>query len=333
MKIQIPNDGKCALGDEEIKLDLKIENRDKRPVRILRFEFTEEVIHTPDMLENDVPLSPDEYYADYFDGRLDYDNQGEIALAEKESKMVPLLFVFPSEDGYYKETARMYWIAEDGDDIEETEYEFTYQIKNDCMKKITGKKYEENTYLFTDYEEIIAGKKVKVKAIEGFATSVIGEVDPSKIDYAIVDDSEGVTSKPTIVNTQSIRAGSVLNLTYCLRLRFYDQYKEAPSSSDLPWWRPRGDNNLHNFLGLEVQLWDRDGGSSSDDDYIKSVWLYNSADGNYFCTSFSWDQYANGESYPDVYIKTRYRVKDTTHSQVFHTDAGICALMTTIIAQ
>jgi hypothetical protein len=122
------------------------------------------------------------------------------------------------------------------------------------------------------------------------------------------DDSPLAVGK---VTAAVAKTDSVLNLSCCVKLQFRHDYQAQPSDTNgMGWNWPRNDESLHNYQGVKVELWDYD--PSGGDDFITSGVLYYAADNLYNCFNFTWDQQAQGEDYPDVYIRTEHRVYNTT---------------------
>lgn len=110
--------------------------------------------------------------------------------------------------------------------------------------------------------------------------------------------------------------------TICMNLEFRDVREDAPDYGDTGSRRgihPTG--GYSDAVGHRVELWDKDGSSSSSDEFI-AVATLNSEGTN--CFSFEWENapYSKGESDPDIYI--RYI------NEVRHTTCTSCAVVTGI---
>ncbi len=259
----------------------------------------------------------------------------------------------PSKYGYYKDSVIVSWRFENSSSRIDEERRLIYEIARDGFEEVDLMEYELYTGIFTSYRGYKNGETVYFYEQEGYMDTVEpnlvrgminsrgknsfgaftalrargilddGEKLEESIDYDgplsddITDeDAKGGPSEPGIPGPPEpgIPEPGVLDLNYCVRVRYIDNYIQPPvDTTGMKWWRPYGydgeTEKKTNAIGLIVQLWDRD--ETSADDYIGTWGLYYSADGNYCCLDFQWDQAAENEWYPDPYIKTSYRVMDT----------------------
>lgn len=117
------------------------------------------------------------------------------------------------------------------------------------------------------------------------------------------------------------RSVAAATRTVCFELALRDQRSDCPLSgegvrrvcnSDGPNELPppyngnMGGTGWVHPVGMEVELWDKDAGDGSADDYI-GTWRHQDAE---TCVTFNWEgaSYAEGEANPDVYVKVKNRV-------------------------
>jgi len=180
-----------------------------------------------------------------------------------------------------------------------------------------------------------------------FGSDVPG-VEPDSALYQYFDDAydqwsddewdEDLASDTAAKNGDGpVLLSTLTGLNYCVKVRYHNDAYQEPEDVPAPttgmrWWRPyKRDGTPENpvfhetnFLGLVVELWDRD--TDSRDDYITSATLNYSNNTNYFCITFDWDQTAQGELYPDPFILTRYIVeKPQLYPWLLHKHGYLCA--------
>ena len=244
-------------------------------------------------------------------------------LFAEDSADYGILFEIPEEDGVYEDVITIYWNfagATQGNDIQKAVY---YQVENGSLTYLSFEQYEALVQPTRKLVGLRDGKAVTVFGQEGFVGNTsVDQKRPRMDKTSAVDDSpilfdakafgevpsQYVDDRDAMPATKAETA--TLSLSYCVKLTYTDNFQTIPSNTTgMKWWRPYG-SGAHNFLGVKVELWDRDWGDA--DDYITSGYLYYSADGNYTCLSFNWDQ--SNEAYPDVYVRTYYDVQDTEFS-------------------
>jgi len=91
------------------------------------------------------------------------------------------------------------------------------------------------------------------------------------------------------------------NRTVCFELKIHDERDKCPTVGTIAARRgcnPGGDASTK---GHFYELWDKDSGDSSNDEYIGTWWRGGTG---VRCASFEWENanYANGEDDPDVYL-------------------------------
>lgn len=104
---------------------------------------------------------------------------------------------------------------------------------------------------------------------------------------------------------------------YCFTIKFKSDYENCPGNTTSMFWEP-----ACTFLWsvpersprkLVVELWDKD--NTNSDDFIGEYTLNPSTEeATSFCLGFTWDGVARGEAAPDVYLRTRFEVRDGSGS-------------------
>lgn len=243
------------------------------------------------------------------------------------------------DNGYYKEIILVKWRFPKKTYKIIDQKIFTYKIKNSRIKVVNEREYEENMSTFSCYRCFRDGKTVYARELEGYI-----DLEPykkEKSDKSIVLD-EAKVSRNGISDDRRIKLENdgigrdvkfknpllKMKLNYCVRVRYIDNFINPPiNTTGMKWWRPYGydpdkGEKKTNFIGLIVELWDRD--EDSADDYIKTSGLYYSEDGNYCCLDFEWDPEVQGEAYPDPYIKTYFQVYDPEFSDPQKRKGHLC---------
>jgi len=259
--------------------------------------------------------------------------------------MVEATFPIPTEDGVYSDVFTVRWRRAGTEPWLFTDTFLKFEVVDGCVEVLTEEEYERQTNSYSLIPFVRYGKEVLELAVEGGGTfdgseeplpevAGIEAVDATEttvvVDgapYQFQDEAYEPFSDDLFDEDAEVPGGgggpkapeSVLALQYCVRVRYHQDAFQVPTDEEnlvgMRWWLPkkRIDNpypepdefTKMNFLGLKVELWDRD---SSNDDYITSAVLNYTANGQYFCINFNWDQAAQGENYPDPYIKTYYQV-------------------------
>ena len=120
-------------------------------------------------------------------------------------------------------------------------------------------------------------------------------------------------------------SASAAERTVCLNIGVVDDRTRCADGADAGARRPCDPGSTVPAVGAVFQLWDKDGSSEGDDDYIGTWFKANEGRG---CATFEWEySMANvfeQEANPDVFVRIPYRVKATTTSheirQVNHDD-------------
>ncbi|MEE9365610.1 MAG: hypothetical protein V3W44_02890, partial [Dehalococcoidales bacterium] len=99
---------------------------------------------------------------------------------------------------------------------------------------------------------------------------------------------------------------SAAERTVCYRLRLEDDRDDCPTSGVTGVRRACDPGNHSDLVGVEFELWDKDGGSGSSDEYIGT---YRVAGTGTRCVIFEWENasYSNNEANPDVFVKMHLR--------------------------
>jgi hypothetical protein len=265
--------------------------------------------------------------------------------AEVEKEMtIDASFPIPAEDGPYSDVFTLKWRRVGSDAWLYTDAFIKLDVTDGCAEVISDLEYEALTNVYSLIRHMKDGKEVVELAVEGGGTFDGYETPWAEIDdgvapistdsekaviidgtpYQFIDPSYDLSSDDTLDDDFSSAEGgggmaldSVLSLHYCVKVQYHqDAYQQPEDWTGMRWWHPMariepGDIfTAMNFLGLVVELYDRD--DDSRDEYITSALLNYTANGQYFCINFNWDQVAQGETYPDPYISTHYEVRGST---------------------
>jgi hypothetical protein len=99
----------------------------------------------------------------------------------------------------------------------------------------------------------------------------------------------------------------------CYRVMLADDREECAKSSETGARRPCKKGGYVDAVGHYIQLWDKDSGSSSNDEFIAKVVI---SGGGRRCFTFEWENapYSGGEANPDVYLRYINRVRNIRSS-------------------
>ncbi|MDD5307777.1 MAG: hypothetical protein PHU25_10695 [Deltaproteobacteria bacterium] len=237
-------------------------------------------------------------------------------LKDNSSFTVDVALYAPGEDGYFKTRLTVYWQWQGSKDLIGEQIPFTYFSEDGCIEAVSEEEYNTNSQRYSVAQVEKNGKIETVVTPEGFANLEPYAGEP--LDKGAVDkEAAGLLLDPnTTSGAKNAEGGSaitsVLTLHVCVRMRYRDNWRvvDGWDTTGFNWWGPLGDASYRNMIGTRVEIWDYN--SSGSDVYMGAFWLYYSAEGNYSCVDFTWDQAAHPtDLYPDVYVKTDYRVKDT----------------------
>ncbi|MCK9463953.1 MAG: hypothetical protein M0R80_30415 [Proteobacteria bacterium] len=261
---------------------------------------------------------------------------GEPKSAEVEKKMtIDASFPIPSEDGVFSDTFTLKWRRTGAGAWIYTDAFVKTEVTDGCAEIISDLEYEALMQVYSLIPFVRDGKEVLELAVEGAGTFDGYEVPWTEIDdgfapistasedavvidgtpYQFIDPSYETVSDDAVSDAEGegMALDSILSLSYCVRVRYHQDAYQAPTptATGMRWWRPRtritnSSFEKMNFQGLVVELWDRNEGVR--DHYITSAILNYTANGQYFCIDFDWDQTAHGETYPDPFIRTVYKV-------------------------
>ncbi|MDJ0764604.1 MAG: hypothetical protein QNJ97_16620 [Myxococcota bacterium] len=307
---------------------------------------TTEVVHFSISEEEekklDRPLKKKEHTYFEWSGRIDVIDDDALAnqrLKKTETKGFDAVFEIPDEDGFYKETVVVNWHLSSDQETSQfappnTQKMLYYEVKDGCVKFIKADKYNKKVLKHRKHKGLKNGKKIELNDIEGYfeddvevpneleadnyESGLIVEVEDQPMpDDPIEDQLADIEKNALRFNPIPFPGNQVLNLRVCVKLRFRHYYRQPPdNTTGMEWWYPQNDDGdyLHNFNGIEIEVWDRD--VSNSDDFIVKFGTRHTSDNSWNCVSFTWDQAARCESYPDVYIRTAYKVYDTRDATV-----------------
>lgn len=227
---------------------------------------------------------------------------------------VPLTLVPPVEDGHYFDMAFLQWRYAAGASAP-TEAEgsmaatLAYRFADGCVQSMTLDDLYARADPITQVGVFQGGTTTQLAIAQGPPGTTGGGgssgSSPSPLDdldLPVFDDD------PPLPGLQ----GEVLDLRVCFRVRYRDAFDGCPNNvTGMRWWRPYCDGRLVPVQGLEVTLFDRD--SSSNDDHIGTWALHYNGLNDVSCIDFQWDQGTRNETFPDVWIMTRFDVVDTDH--------------------
>ncbi len=311
-----------------IPLSLRVRNRDRHPITMESIRRLETAMSghpaqttKPQAVEDPAPGDPEvlplpltDWPAQPTRLRLSADLKLPEEIAAAARTRLPLELVRPQAEGYYTDVAQLEWsypVSLDTDKGARLEARATihYRVDGECIRILDIDAFHAAT------EE---RRSISVIGPDGPAVldSVSGFEGPRRANpvarKAIRVDADGEPGD-LIFNDDlfDLPEGDSQELTYCVRVSYYDGWLGCPSNTvGMKWWQPYCNFNLQvPMLGLEVRLWDRD--FNSMDDMIGTYTLHYEDLGDYACLDFTWDPVSRGEPAPDVYVSTLFDVQDT----------------------
>ncbi len=337
IEVELPDQKECTWGRRSIATKVVVSSNIDEPIELTRVVTQSEAVRQ-------LPLDKEGRLVktlEIGEGKLSLatDLRGPEEIYPRSERVFAADLDAPAEDGTYKELVTIYWKYPNLNWEASVQKSVHYLVEDGCTEIVSGKEYE----LLTDpssVEEYVTknGEKMTVIMREGFDESSPykgerldeAEIVPADHEMAFAPAPAGREDRYSEIHESdgfergSGTAKGVLNLSYCVRVQYRDNFVLPPTNTTgMKWWRPRSDGGLHNFQGLLVHIYDYD--SSGGDDYITAGYLNFSSDTAYSCFNFQWDQSAQSETYPDPYVKTMYVVKDVEFSDSNKQYGHLCA--------
>jgi hypothetical protein len=122
-----------------------------------------------------------------------------------------------------------------------------------------------------------------------------------------------VTAMVFVVWTGFADVADAATRTVCYRVKLADDREECSRSSETGARRPCKPGSYVDAVGHTIELWDKDSGDSSNDEFIRTVVI---AGTGRRCFTFEWEDapYSGTERHPDVYLRYINRVRNVKSS-------------------
>lgn len=230
------------------------------------------------------------------------------------------------EKGYHKEIVHVVWsypkAVPAAHEVQNAAEAVLYDaVEEGCVKVLGLDDFQVHTDPVTSYQMIYDGELVDITdSVGGLADLLDSGPEPATSEAEVL--MEVPRDRMHFYNDEEPSdTGERLELRYCTRVRYLDNFNGCPAdTTGMKWRRPYCDQSLVPLLGLEVMAIDRD--SHSGDDIIGRYVLHYDGLDHYSCIDFEWGQRLRGEQYPDVYLITNFDVHDSEFGAA--TEAHLC---------